>query len=88
MPRGVKPTALAGVAEIDETYVLESSKGQRVAGRKARERGGSAIGARRIHNVNSDNGPVKRWLLCFNGDATSYLENDLGWFRGHGADAS
>lgn len=36
MPRGVKPTALAGVAEIDETYVLESFKGQKGAGRAAR----------------------------------------------------
>jgi hypothetical protein len=33
---------LAGVAEIDETYVLESFKGRKVVGRKARKRGGRA----------------------------------------------
>jgi transposase-like protein len=42
VPRGVKPAVLAGVAEIDETYVLESFKGQKVVGRVARKRGGSA----------------------------------------------
>ena len=30
VPRSVKPNTLAGVAEIDETYVLESFKGQKV----------------------------------------------------------
>jgi transposase-like protein len=42
VPRSVKPNALAGVAKIEETYVLESFKGQKVVGRKARKRGGSA----------------------------------------------
>ena len=42
LPGGVKPAALAGVAEIDETYVLESFKGRKVVGRKARKRGGRA----------------------------------------------
>ena len=42
VPRSVKPNALAGVAEIDETYVLESFKGRKVVGRKARKRGGRA----------------------------------------------
>jgi transposase-like protein len=42
VPRSVKPVALAGVAEIDETYVLESFKGQKVVGRSPRKRGGSA----------------------------------------------
>lgn len=39
VPRGVKPAALAGVAEIDETYVLEYIKGQKVVRRSARKRG-------------------------------------------------
>lgn len=42
VPRGVKPAVLAGVAEIDETYVLESFKGRKIVGRKARKRGGKA----------------------------------------------
>ena len=42
VPRGVKPAGLAGVAEIDETYVLESFKGQKVFERAARKRGGAA----------------------------------------------
>ncbi len=42
LPRGVKPAALAGVADIDETYVLESFKGRKVVGSKARKRGGRA----------------------------------------------
>jgi len=42
VPRGLKPVVLVGVAEIDETYVLESFKGQKVVGRAARKRGGSA----------------------------------------------
>lgn len=35
VPRSVKPNALAGVAEIDGTYVVEFFKGQKVVGRKA-----------------------------------------------------
>jgi transposase-like protein len=160
VPRSVKPNALAGVAEIDETYVLESFKGQRVVGRKARKRGGSAakrglsreqipvlvardrsgtttdyvlsdsrkaavmavlkpllpsdavvctdgggsigqavkdlglehhrvvtssgthaVGAWHIQNVNSYHGRLKGWMRRFNGVATGYLENYLGWFR-------
>jgi transposase-like protein len=47
LPRSVKPALLCGVAEIDETYVLESFKGQKVkrqklAGRAPRKRGGHA----------------------------------------------
>jgi len=160
LPREVKPAALAGVAEIDETYVLESFKGRKVVGRKARKRGGRAakrglsreqipvmvardrsgattdyvltdtrkaavmavlkpilppdavvctdgggsigqavkdlglehhavvtssgvhaIGAWHIQNVNSYHGRLKQWVRRFNGVATSYLENYLGWFR-------
>ncbi len=160
VPRGVKPVVLAGVAEIDETYVLESFKGQKVVGRAARKRGGAAakrglsreqipilvardrsgtttdyvltdsrkaavmavlkpllpadavvctdgggsvgqavrdlglehhpvvtskgvhaIGAWHIQNVNSYHGRLKGWMRRFNGVATAYLENYLGWFR-------
>lgn len=162
LPRGVKPTALAGVAEIDETYVLQSFKGRKgkVVGRKPRKRGGRAakrglsreqipvmvardrsgattdyvltdtrkpavmavlkpilppdavvctdgggsigqavkdlglehhavvtssgvhaIGAWHIQNVNSYHGRLKQWMRRFNGVATVYLENYLGWFR-------
>lgn len=42
VPRGVKPTSLAGVAEMDETYFLESYKGRKVVGRAPRKRGGRA----------------------------------------------
>jgi len=42
VPRGVKPAGLVGVAEIDETYMLESFKGKKVIGRAARKRGGAA----------------------------------------------
>jgi transposase-like protein len=42
LPRGVKPALLGGIAEIDETYVLESFKGRRVTTRKPRKRGGHA----------------------------------------------
>jgi transposase-like protein len=47
LPRSVKPALLCGVAEIDETYVLESFKGQKLrrqklAGRAPRKRGGHA----------------------------------------------
>jgi transposase-like protein len=41
-PRGVKPESLAGVAEMDETYFLESYKGRKVVGRAPRKRGGRA----------------------------------------------
>lgn len=160
LPRGAKPAVLAGVAEIDETYVLESFKGSKVVGRKARKRGGRAakrglsreqipvmvardrsgsttdyvltdthkaavmavlkpilppdvvvctdgggsigqavkdlglehhavvtssgvhaIGAWHIQNVNAYHGRLKQWMRRFNGVATSYLENYLGWFR-------
>jgi len=40
--RRVKARTLEGVVEADETYFLRSSRGQRVQGRKARHRGGSA----------------------------------------------
>jgi transposase-like protein len=42
VPRGVKPASLAGVAEMDETYFLESYKGRQVVGREPRKRGGRA----------------------------------------------
>jgi transposase-like protein len=42
VPRGVKPASLAGVAEMDETYFLESCKGRKVVGRTPRKRGGRA----------------------------------------------
>lgn len=42
VPRGVKPTSLTGVAEMDETYFLESYKGCKVVGRAPRKRGGRA----------------------------------------------
>lgn len=42
LPRNVKPGGLAGVAEMDETYFLESYKGRKVIGRPARKRGGRA----------------------------------------------
>jgi transposase-like protein len=42
VPRGVKPVRLAGVAEMDETYFLESYKGRQVVGRAPRKRGGRA----------------------------------------------
>ena len=37
-----RPAKLQGITEADETYVLESNKGQRHLGRKARKRGGHA----------------------------------------------
>lgn len=37
-----RPATLHGITEADETYVLESNKGQRNLGRKARKRGGNA----------------------------------------------
>ena len=160
VPRELKPQALTGVVEIDETYVLESFKGRAVVGRKARRRGGSAarrglsreqipvlvardragtttdavlpdsrktsvvsvlkpllpcdvvvcsdgggaigqavkdlglehhpvviasgihaLGAWHIQNVNAYHGRLKQWLRRFNGVATAYLENYLGWIR-------
>ena len=36
------PQKLKGIVEVDETYVLESHKGQRKLGRKPRKRGGRA----------------------------------------------
>jgi hypothetical protein len=40
-----------------------------------------AIGAWHIQNVNAYHGRLKTWMRRFNGVATSYLENYLGWFR-------
>ena len=42
MPGHVEPGCLAGVAEMDETYFLESYEGRKVVGRPARKRGGRA----------------------------------------------
>jgi transposase-like protein len=42
LPAKDKPKKLDGVVEADETYFLESKKGKRKLGRKARKRGGKA----------------------------------------------
>jgi transposase-like protein len=165
LPREVKASSLAGVAEADETYVLRSYKGQRrellaEQVRKPRHRGGKAAkrglsaeqvpilvvrnragqttdqvlevankrcvaevlqpaladdavlctdgsgmlakvaselgiehhavntlkgehtrGAWHIQNVNAYHSRFKQWMRRFNGVATSYLPNYLGWFR-------
>ena len=44
-----RPTMLHGITEADETYVLESNKGQRHLDRQARKRGGHA-GKRGVSN--------------------------------------
>jgi transposase-like protein len=164
-PATIKDLAMRGVVEADETYVLESFKGQRVAlagaGRPSRRRGGKARkrglsreqipilvlrartgqtadfvlpaaadkaavqtvmacavaddavlctdgsgllasvaqaldiehqpvnaskgqrvrGAWHVQNVNAYQSRLKQWLRRFNGVATSYLANYLGWFR-------
>lgn len=38
-------------------------------------------GAWHIQNVNAYHSRFKTWMRRFHGVATSYLENDLGWFR-------
>ena len=40
-----------------------------------------ALGAWHINNVNGHHGRLKNWLRRFNGVASSYLRNYLGWFR-------
>lgn len=164
-PRHSKDLAMCGVVEADESYVLESFKGQRkgLAGaqRASRRRGGKALkrglsreqipvlvlrartgqtadfvlpgapdkalmqavvaravaadavlctdgsgllaaaaraagiehqavnlskgqrvrGAWHVQNVNAYHSRLKQWLRRFNGVATSYLANYLGWFR-------
>jgi transposase-like protein len=42
LPQNLKPGAMSGVVEVDETYVRRSCKGQRVLGRVSRRRGGAA----------------------------------------------
>lgn len=42
LPAGMKPAALSGIAEADETFMLDSRKGERDLPRKPRERGGKA----------------------------------------------
>ena len=43
LPKQRKATAVSGIVEVDETYFLKSQKGaRRIAGRKARKRGGKA----------------------------------------------
>ncbi len=157
-----RPAKLHGITEADETYILESNKGKRNLGRKARKRGGSATqrgisteqvcvlvardrsgqtldfvtgngpltkkllvaalkptldadallvsdanptyktfcmaedishevvnlsqgqrvrGAYHVQNVNAYHSRFKRWLERFNGVATKYLPNYLGWQR-------
>jgi transposase-like protein len=44
-------------------------------------RGEHTRGAWHIQNVNAYHGRFKRWMRRFNGVATSYLPNYLGWFR-------
>ena len=39
---GPEPPKLTGIVEVDETYVLESQKGNRKLNRKVRRRGGKA----------------------------------------------
>lgn len=160
VPRQLKPQTLAGVIEIDETYVRRSFKGRKVLERAPRKRGGRASmaglsreqipvlvardrhgttteqilpdgskppiveflrpllpadavvctdggsslghalrdlklqhhcvaassgrhvdGAWHIQNVNAYHSRLKLWLCRFNGVATYYLANYLGWFR-------
>lgn len=50
----VKSAHLSGIAEADETFLLRSNKGQRVAGRKPRRRGGHA----RTRGTGDDHVPV------------------------------
>lgn len=42
LPQNLKPSAMSGVVEVDETYLRRSCKGQRVHGRASRRRGGAA----------------------------------------------
>lgn len=49
-----KSALLSGIAEADETFILRSSKGQRVSGRKPRRRGGHA----RTRGTSDDHVPV------------------------------
>ena len=155
-----RPASLAGIAEVDETFLLESQKGQKQLDRKPRKRGGVAAkrgisselvnivvardrarqtidfiagrgalkasalhqhllpklqpdvllvsdanaayrkfareagiahhsvnlrrsmrtrGAIHVQHVNSYHERFKGWLRHFNGVATRYLENYLGW---------
>ena len=56
------PRRLAGIVEVDETYVRESRKGERRLDRKARRRGGKARNAFHIQTVNSRHGQLKGFL--------------------------
>lgn len=44
-------------------------------------RGEHTRGAWHIQNVNAYHSRFKQWMRRFNGVATAYLPNDLGWFR-------
>ena len=66
-----------GIVEADETFFLESFKGQRRLPRPARRRGG----AFHIQNVNAYHSRLKNWMARFHGVATKYLVNYLGWRR-------
>ena len=44
-------------------------------------RGEHTRGAWHIQNVNAYHSRFKQWMRRFNGVATSYLPNYLGWFR-------
>ena len=61
--------ASAARAHGIEHQPVNVSKGQRVRG------------AWHIQNVNAYQSRFKQWLRRFNGVATSYLANYLGWFR-------
>jgi transposase-like protein len=136
-----RPACLNGIAEADETFLLESQKGARNLQRPARERGGKASkrgiskeqvcilvardrsgntvdfvtgrgpvtvvqltehlrpvlaqgishqyvnisagehvrGAVHVQNVNGYHSRFHKWLRGFNGVATRYLPNYLGW---------
>ena len=52
-----------------EHHALNLSAGQR------------ALGAWHINNVNGHHSRLKTWMRRFNGVASSYLRNYLGWFR-------
>jgi len=44
-------------------------------------RGERKRGAWHVQNVNAHHSRLKGWIARFNGVATSYLPNYLGWFR-------
>jgi hypothetical protein len=75
LPAGVKPSSLHGIVEADETYFLESHKGERHLRRPPRKRGGVAS----KRGLSSEQIPVlvvrdrsmatTDAVLCFDGNA-------------------